>query len=286
MAEIFWLASYPKSGNTWLRILLANVRAGGEADIDALAHYGMSGAFSRIVFDQYCGFKSSTLPMAVCESLRPQIFRLLAAHAPIPLVLKVHDARRLTPKGEPLFPPDITAGTIYIVRNVLDVAPSAADHWAVDHAEAVRRLCDGEFALMADSNALAPGLPSFVGSWSGHIASWLDRSGVPLLVVRYEDLMADTAAVLAKVLALLGWAADDETIRRAVEASAFARLQRRERDNGFCERPPQARSQFFRRGRIGSWREDLAPDLVRRLIDAHGDAMRRFGYLDEMGNPV
>jgi hypothetical protein len=286
MAEIFWLASYPKSGNTWLRILLANIRAGGEADIDALAQYGLSGAFSRIVFDQYCGFKSSTLPTAVSESLRPQIFRVLAAHVPIPLVLKVHDAWRPTPQGEPLFPPDITAGTIYVVRNVLDVAPSAADHWAVDHAEAVRRICDDEFALMADPGALAPGLRSFIGNWSGHIASWVDRSGLPLLVVRYEDLMADTAGVLAKVLARLGWAAAGEAIRLAVEASGFERLQQRERDGGFRERPPQARSHFFRRGRVGSWREELAPDLVRRLIDVHGDAMRRFGYLDEMGNPV
>jgi hypothetical protein len=286
MAEIFWLASYPKSGNTWLRILLANVRAGGEADIDALPQYGLSGAFSRIVFDQYCGFKSSNLPVAAYENLRPQIFRVLAAHVPIPLVLKVHDAWRFTPKGEPLFPPDITTGAIYIVRNVLDVVPSAADHWNVDCAEAVRRLCDPDFALMADPNALAPGLRQVPGRWSDHAASWVERSGLRLLVVRYEDLIADAAHVLADVLAFLGWSANGETIARAVEAAGFARLQQRERDLGFCERPSQARSLFFRRGRIGSWREELPPDLVRRLIDVHGSAMARFGYLDGGGNPI
>jgi hypothetical protein len=286
MAEIFWLASYPKSGNTWLRILLANVRAGGEADINALAQYGMSGAFSRIVFDQYCGFKSSTLPVAVYESLRPQIFRLLAAHAPMPLVLKAHDAWRLTPQGEPLFPPDITAGAIYVMRNVLDVAPSAADHWSIDYTEAVRRLCCTDYALMADDKALAPALHQHMGSWSDHIASWVDRSGLPLLVVRYEDLMADTATELTKVLAYLGWNYDEETIRRAVEASRFARLQQQESDGGFRERPLHARSLFFRRGRTGSWREELTPDLVRTLIDTHGDTMRRFGYLDDRGNPT
>lgn len=286
MAEIFWLASYPKSGNTWLRILLANVRAGSQADINALAKYGMSGSFSRIIFDQYCGFKSSTLPRAVSESLRPQVFRLLAACVPIPLVLKVHDAWRLTPKGEPLFPPEITAGTIYVVRNVLDVAPSVADHWNIDSAEAVRRICDPEGALMGDPKALAPGLRQFMGSWSDHIASWVDRSGLPLHVVRYEDLLADTGAELAKVLAFLGWPADEDAIRKAVDASGFARLQQHERDGGFCERSPQARSLFFRRGRVGSWREELTPDLVRVLIDAHGTAMRRFGYLDEKGIPT
>jgi hypothetical protein len=286
MAEIFWLASYPKSGNTWLRILLANVRAGGEADIDALPQYGLSGAFSRIVFDQYCGFKSSTLPAAVYENLRPQIFRLLAAHVPIPLVLKVHDAWRRTPQGEPLFPPNITTGAIYVVRNVLDVAPSIADHWNVECAEAVRRLCDPEFALMADPAALAPGLRQVVGGWSDHAVSWVEESGLRLLVVRYEDLIADATAVLAKVLAFLGWSASGENVARAVDAAGFARLQQRERDAGFCERPPHARSLFFRRGRSGSWREELSPDLVRRLIDVHGDAMARFGYLDGGGNPL
>jgi aryl sulfotransferase len=286
MAEIFWLASYPKSGNTWLRILLANIRAGGEADIDDLAQYGLSGAFSRIVFDQYCGFKSSNLPVAVCECLRPQIFRVLAAHVPIPQVLKVHDAWRLTPKGEPLFPLDVSSGAICVVRNVLDVAPSAADHWAVNCAEAVRRICDADFALMTNPKMLAPGLRQFMGTWSDHIASWVDRSGLPLLVVRYEDLMADADAVLTKVLTFLGWSADDVAIRRAVEASGFARLQQRECDRGFRERPPHAHSLFFRRGQVGSWRDELAPDLVRKLIDGHGTMMRRFGYLDDKGNPT
>lgn len=286
MAEIFWLASYPKSGNTWLRILLANLRAGGEADINALAQYGMSGAFSRVVFDQYCGFKSSNLPVAVYERLRPQIFRVLAGQVPIPLVLKVHDAWRLTAKGEPLFPPDITAGAIYIVRNVLDIVPSAADHWNIDCAESARRLCDGSFALMGDPAVLAPGLRQVMGSWSDHVASWVDRSGLRLLVVRYEDLLADTAAVLANVVAFLGWSVDEPAIRRAVEMSSFTRLQQRERDGGFRERPVQARSLFFRQGLSGAWREELTPDLVRLLIDTHGATMRCFGYLDANGEPT
>jgi hypothetical protein len=286
MAEIFWIASYPKSGNTWLRILLANLRSGGNAEINALAKYGMSGSFSRIIFDQYCGFKSSTLPHEVYECLRPQIFRLLAACAPMPLILKVHDAWRVTAKGGPLYPPDITAGVIYVVRNVLDVVPSAADHWNIDLAEAVDRTCNPNYSLMADPARLAPGLQQTLGTWGGHIASWVDHSGLPLLLVRYEDLVADTAAQLARVLAFLRWSADDAAIRQAVEASRFSRLQQSERDYGFCERPPQARTQFFRRGRIGSWREELTPELVRVLIEAHGSAMRRFGYLDEKGIPT
>ena len=62
--------------------------------------------------------------------------------------------------------------------------------------------------------------------------------------------------------------------------------QGQEKVNDFRERSPRSPGLFFRSGRVGGWREELAPDLVRRLIDAHGETMRRFGYLDENGQPV
>ena len=72
-----------------------------------------------------------------------------------------------------------------------------------------------------------------------------------------------------------------EEIENVVE-----RLQQREREGGFRERPVLARSLFFRRGRVGAWREEVPADLVRKLIDVHGAMMRRFGYLNEQGDPI
>ncbi len=99
-------------------------------------------------------------------------------------------------------------------------------------------------------------------------------------------MIGDTASVLVKVLDFLHWDADAAAIMHAVDNASFSQLQARERNSGFCEIPTTARQPFFRRGRVGSWHDELAPDLVRKLIDTHGDMMRRFGYLDEKGNPT
>jgi hypothetical protein len=286
MANLTWLASYPKSGNTWMRILLANARAGGPVDINTLSRHGMPGGFSRAMFDRYCGLKSSTLPASVVERLRPDMYRMLAAQATAPLVLKVHDAWRATVRGEPLFPAEVTAGVIYVLRNVLDVAASAADHWGVDCATAVTRLCDPDLGRASGRNALSPGVRQILGSWSSHIEGWVDRSGLPLLLIRYEDMIADTEEVLRKVTAFQRWDIDRETITQAVINSHFTHLQESERAFGFREISPKARTLFFRRGHVNSWRDELAPDLVRRLVDAHGDMMRRFGYLGDGGYPL
>ena len=155
----------------------------------------MPGGFSRALFDRHCGLKSSTLSESVVERLRPDMYRMLAAQATAPLVLKVHDAWSATVRGEPLFPADVTAGAIYVLRNVLDVAASAADHWGVDCATAVRGLCDPDLGRASGRDALLPGVRQIVGSWSRHIESWVDRSGLPLLLVRYEDMIADTEEV-------------------------------------------------------------------------------------------
>jgi aryl sulfotransferase len=269
-----------------MRILLASARACAPVDINTLSRHGMPGGFSRVMFDRYCGLKSSTLPASVVESLRPDMYRMLAAQATAPLVLKVHDAWKTTVRGEPLFPADVTAGVIYVLRNVLDVAPSAADHWGVDCATAVTRLCDPDLGRASGRNALSPGVRQILGSWSSHIESWVDRSGLPLLLIRYEDMIADTEDILRKVTAFQRWDIDRETITQAVNNSHFTHLQESERARGFGEISLNARTLFFRRGRVNSWRDELAPDLVRRLVDAHGDMMRRFGYLGDGGYPL
>jgi len=63
-------------------------------------------------------------------------------------------------------------------------------------------------------------------------------------------------------------------------------VQARERETGFAERSNKASGGFFRKGRVGGWREELSPAQVRRLVDAHGDVMTRFGYLDACGVPL
>jgi aryl sulfotransferase len=287
MAEIYWIVSYPKSGNTWVRVLLANHIAGTAEpiSINKLAEYGQIGGFSRDLFDAFVGIKSSRLSPTVLHRLRPAVYRAMAA-AETPLFVKLHDAWDCTDRDEPIVPKAATAGVIYIVRNALDVAVSASHHWGLSIDAAVHRLCDASLVLAGNPDRLGIALPQRIGSWSEHCQSWLDDSGLRSLVVRYEDLLTDSGAALKQIVMFCRLDDDPDRIARAAANSSFELLQQQERRTGFVEHSPHAPGRFFRRGAMDYWREVLPQHLARKLIDAHGEALKRFGYIDGAGYPM
>ncbi|TRZ90244.1 hypothetical protein D4R89_04755, partial [bacterium] len=96
-----------------------------------------------------------------------------------------------------------------------------------------------------------------------------------------RDRCRDPEAVFGAVVRFCGMVFDAARVRKAVAFSDFAELKRQEQANGFRERSTAAPGRFFRSGQVGSWRRELSPALAQRLIAAHGDTMRRFGYLEE-----
>ena len=114
--------------------------------------------------------------------------------------------------------------------------------------------------------------------WSRHVESWLGAP-FPVLRVRYEDLLADTAGQLARMarfLALDG-TADERRLRRAVAFADFARLRKNEETEGFRERAPATR-RFFRSGKAGDWRRYLTAAQARRVVKTHRHVMAAHGY--------
>lgn len=280
MAKIVWLASYPKSGNTWLRVLLTNYLRNAEtpADINALDSGPMASA--RIWFDEWVGIEASALDDATVERLRPGVYRCLARDAPETLYMKVHDAWRRTDSGEPLFPPDVTDRVVYILRNPLDVATSSAHHYNTSLEQATEYLCDPAFFLGRSLGETLDQLRQRLGTWSDHARSWLDESGLLVHLVRYEDLKRDPESAFSEVVRFCGLPYDADRVRRAVAFSDFRELQRQEREAGFRERPGIASAPFFRQGTSGVWRRELTPDLVAQIVATQGDTMRRFDYLE------
>jgi aryl sulfotransferase len=286
MGKIFWLASYPKSGNTWLRVLLTNYRRNGDMPADINKLDGGPIASARVWFDEWAGVESSALDDRIIERLRPEVYRCMLRETPDELYMKVHDAWSCTDRDEALFPADVTAGVIYILRSPLDLAASCAHHWGVTVAQAVENLCDPEFTLARSLGGLADQLRQRLRSWSGHVTSWLNESGLRHHLVRYEDLQRDPEQVFGEVVRFCGLPYDNARLRKAVLFSDFSELQRQEQTQGFRERSAQATGPFFRRGRVGTWREELSVELAQRLIETHGETMRRFGYLSEYHQPV
>ncbi len=281
MAKIVWLASYPKSGNTWMRVFLTNYLRNSTTPADINQLDGGPIASARLWFDEWVGIEASALDDVVIERLRPGVYRCMADEAADTLYMKVHDAWGRTDQGAPLFPADVTAGVVYIVRNPLDMAASCAHHWGVDRERAVENLCNPTFSLARSLGGLSDQLRQYLRCWSGHLRSWVEESGLPVLVVRYEDLLNDPMTCFGSVVRFCGLPCEPERLQRAIAFSDFGELQRQEQDKGFRERSVVAPGPFFRAGKSGGWREELSAALINRLLAAHGETMARFEYLPD-----
>ena len=276
--SLVWLASYPKSGNTWMRVLLTNYLepAGEPASINAL----LSGArwFDRHEFEEWTGLQSSALTPDEMLRYRSLYAEGLAAESPHPTFVKAHDACVRTDRGELLFPASVTAGAIYIVRNPLDVAVSFAHH-VQEPIDSIIGWMSDPFRTSSISGSF-PVLPQPLSTWSGHVSSWLDQESFPVHRVRYEDMLADPDAEFGAVVRFAGLDYNANGVARAVRHSRFEVLREQEARGGFRERMPLTTS-FFRQGRAGSWRDTLSVKQVSAVVDAHARAMARLGYLRE-----
>jgi hypothetical protein len=274
-AGIWWLASYPKSGNTWLRAFLWTLVSHRPIDINDLFSLGPF-AGSRTRFDDALGIESETLSPAQEGNLRPRAFEVWAAEAKRQLYCMAHDAYYSTPAGEPLFPASATRGAVYVVRDPRAVAVSLAYYMAQPIDAAIASMDDPETISATSKRRLSNQLRQRLLRWSEHAGSWLSAP-FPVHVVRYEDLHADPAAAFGAVAAFLGLPSDAESIGAAVEATTFSRLKAQEREVGFIERPHRTVA-FFREGRIDGWRRALSPEQAARIVGAHGPMMQRLGY--------
>ena len=274
MGNIVWLASYPKSGNTWLRAFLANLVANRPTPVALvdLPKYGALEADPEL-YSKIAGRPSIQLDFNQLCALRPQVHAAIAAAAPKTAFVKTHSMAGAL-DGVPLHTPQVTAGAIYIARNPLDVAVSMSHHFAIAIDAAIDYLGDAR-AATANGELFTP---EFLGSWSQHVQSWTAMQGPRVLLLRYEDLLEKPAKGFGKVARLVGLDADRGRIERAIGYADFQSLAGMEKRDGFVEVPIKGKH-FFRAGRSNQWREALTRAQVNRVIADHREQMQRLRYL-------
>jgi aryl sulfotransferase len=285
MGRIYWLASYPKSGNTWLRIFLNNYWC--NSDLPAQINHLIGGpmASARNVFDESTGVEASDLTPEEIDCYRPRVYEHLSKNCQEPLFMKVHDAFTRNAKHQPIFSKAAMAGVIYIIRNPLDVLVSYAHHSNQSPATMIEALCERDYAILEEPQKLHIQFRQRLLSWSRHVESWVDEPNLNILVIRYEDMTLEPVATFTKVVDFVGLEVDVNRIAKAINFSRFDQLQAQETEFGFREKMQVAKS-FFRKGKIGSWREVLTESQVSHVVAAHRAVMQRFGYLTETGNLI
>lgn len=279
--SIVWLASYPKSGNTWLRAMLTHLVQPVDQPLDLSNLYGGPLADNRHTLDDHCGISSAEFRYDELLSYRPMLHYQLAIENRRPHFIKTHDMHVHDDNGRPLFPPAASAAVVYLVRNPLDVAVSFAHHAVADIDLIIDRMADESAMLNQWPDRISSFLPVRMGSWSGHVESWTRQAEIPILILRYEDILANTLDALEQVVATAGLDCTRAQCADAVEATRFDRLRALEWADGFVEKPVNS-PYFFRTGTRGGGREFLASRQIDRLVADHRVTMARFDYESDL----
>ncbi|TDR23251.1 sulfotransferase domain-containing protein [Marinicella litoralis] len=276
MGNILWIASYPKSGNTWVRAFLHNYldNKNTAVDINTL-HRDFVDEVKAFRYQPFLTKGQSTTDLSIEEvcAIRPMVQAQMAAEAPATLFVKTHNFQGAY-KGFPLHNWQVSSGAIYIVRNPLDVAVSLKHYFDYSYDEAIAYMA----ADMAGTPNEVENVPQVISSWSQHVASWTQEEGRNMLVLRYEDLLAHTQRSFRKVESLLGLKKDVKRLAKAIRFSSFKQLKQQEQQTGFAEKHENA-GHFFRKGHTEQWREELSDAQIRQIITDHKTQMQRFKYI-------
>ena len=294
MEPFFYLASYPKSGNTWCRVFITELRRlagldGAEATAAAAAqerelrlnHNLATGSIvsSRHWLDDQLGIDSADLRPEEIDKLRGQVGPQLELYSESLHYHKVHDAF-VSPDsgGRPVLPTEGCRGAVVVIRDPADVAVSLSHFFSWPLERCVDYLLDDEAALCRSRKRGGQQVRQFMGSWANHLRSWTDQDAIPVLVLRYEDLLMAPERKFQRLAAFLELPADSGLIAAAAFNTRFDKLRAKEDEEGGFQERPSGCERFFRSGRSGEGREQLSADQLERLQAAFTPTLAAHGY--------
>ena len=184
------------------------------------------------------GFDSSDLDLDELDIIRGDIEHSKSLYYEGFRYHKVHDSY-LTFKNRKrsIVNPQNCGGIVYLIRNPLDIAISLSHFFQWDVEDCVKFLLDENASLCSSKRKIGFQVRQFLGDWEFHINSWINQKDIPILVIRYEDLL-EKPLVFRKIAEFLKIKANDKLIQKAISNSAFDKLQNKEKiEGGFCEKP-------------------------------------------------
>lgn len=245
----YFIVSFPKSGNTWMRIMFSNllsIQEDGNIFLQEIQEF----VPDSHVPDQ---LKRAEKKGSLFEGLRFQF-------------IKSHDPYKKFFKGK---------NVIYIVRDGRDVLNSYY------HYINARR--EGGVKMM---DLIERGEQLGFGSWNDHVMSWHNGRHGRFILLRYEDLLRDTENEMKKLLNYIGFEVKESALKLAIENSSFDRLRSLEDKKGvaYADRLKDKSSKFFRKGTSGDWKSAFTPEELKRFEELNREAMQLCGY--EPANPL
>lgn len=271
--QIWWLASYPKSGNTWIRMFLNAYLSGFPPDLNTGFQYA-TGDNHLGYFQCVASRPANNLTATEQAFMRPAVLMMhINMSAAKHVCIKTHHAK-VQVDNIPLFPPKISAGGVYVIRDPRDVVISFADHLG----ESIDGTIDNMNEVQYVTEHKVSRLMHVLTTWSIHATTWVKKNkDIPIKVVRYEDMLDNPEYEFERILEAFGFAKiNRDKFNFALEVTNFANLREMEDKEGFREKGQGEK--FFRVGKSGQWKDVLTSEQVERIEADHGEVMEEYGY--------
>ena len=279
---IIWIASYPKSGNTWLRSLLSSY------------YYSKEGEFNFRLLEKIQQFPSTdhfiydndsyeTLESTSKNWIKKQIeinkdkkLKFFKTHNAICEI-----------NGNPFTNSKNTLAGIYIVRDPRNLVTSLAHHYEINKEQALEFMMhERRYIYQKIENRYLAFSPLF--SWSKHLESWTRCKLFPVLIIRYEDLYLETFATFKKVINFvksvsnLKSSFDREKAKKCIVSCNFDKLKNLEKKQGFKEaimkKDKSGKINFFNLGKDNDYKVLLDNIFLEKLNKLFKKELKEFNY--------
>ena len=279
---IIWLASYPKSGNTFLRSIL------GTYFFTQDGNFSFDQVYKITQFPSLFHFNEINIDINNIEQTMGSYLKVqnnLNLKNKSKKFFKTHSAFFNNKSNNSIFSnSENSLGAVYIVRDPRNVVTSYAHHYSIDIGVAFNQISDKELFLKKTN--LHPDV--FISSWSLNYLSW-KKANIPLLLIKYEDLIKNTKEKLIEVFNFfqtLGMSKslyDEKKLDNVIKSTQFNNVKKLEKEIGFDEsvmdKKTNKKIPFFNLGPSNDWRNKLDPNLANKIEKAFSKEMEELGYL-------
>ena len=277
--KIIWISSYPKSGNTWMRYLLANY------------FYNLSKKFDPQIIKNIEKFQidyNLKKNLFQKEDLGKYPYNISKYWIKSQEKIKIENGNTVFFKNHNALVSinnneftneSLSLAAIYIVRDPRDVVVSYAKYRNLSYDQTIENLISKNLFYVRSKDD--PSNIEILGSWKFHYNSW--KNGLPSLpriIVKYEDLLNDCYFYFLNVISflskVLNFSINKEQISNSVEYSSFEKLKNYERNNNYFENT--GNNKFFRKGVSRDWVNELTKEQIKKIENEFSNEMDFLGY--------
>ena len=276
---ITWIASYPKSGNTWMKLFLKSYFSSEKKsfsinsksdDFFNVETFPVSKKFNELNID-YKNFTNIAKNWINMQSL----INLNNKNN----YIKTHNAM-CSINNHDFTDNENTLGAIYIVRDPRDIAVSYSAFLDLKLDETINFMLSPS-CYEEDIFENVRYKKSIMGNWAYHYNSWKNYNSREVIIIKYEDMLNDPKMTFLKVLTFLNKIdnikINKQKMAKAIDQTTFKNLQELEEKEGFDENP--SNKSFFRKGKEGEWKKILDKDQQQRIEKEFKNEMKELGYL-------